>query len=72
VWSQAFLLQALGGKLLDNMMKWSLVGLLIEAADSYFSLDSTLVGYSQAFLMILGLQSNEAEKLSKLAAQHLQ
>jgi AcrR family transcriptional regulator len=62
----------LRGKLLDNMMKWSLVGLLIEAADSDFSLDSTLVGYSQAFLMILGLQSGEAEEVSKLAAQHLQ
>ncbi len=61
----------LQGRLLDNMMKWSLVGLLIEIVDSDLPLDSTLVGYSQAFLMILGLQSDEAVEVSKLAVEHL-
>ena len=57
------------GALLDNMMKWSLVGLLIEAGDSELDTQQALLGYAQAFLMILGLASDEAKEISIQAAQ---
>ncbi len=59
------------GNSLDNMMKWSLVGLLIEAVDAEMDFKDCLLGYSQAFLMMLGLQSQEARKVSLLAAANL-
>jgi len=59
------------GNSLDNMMKWSLVGLLIEAVEAEIDFKDCLLGYSQAFLMMLGLQSQEARKVSLLAAANL-
>ena len=61
----------LRGQLLDNMMKWTLVGLLVENTESDAELAKSLVGYSQAFLMILGLGNEEAEAVSLLAEQDL-
>lgn len=61
----------LPGKLLDNMMRWSLVGLLIEAVDTGLEIETCLVGYSQALLMMLGLPNSEACEVSRQAARAL-
>jgi len=45
--------------------------LLIEAVDAEMDFKDCLLGYSQAFLMMLGLQSQEARKVSLLAAANL-
>jgi len=61
----------LTGKPLDNMMRWSLVGLLIEAMDAESDFNECLLGYSRLFLTMLGLESEEARKVSLQAAENL-
>lgn len=61
----------LTGKPLDNMMRWSLVGLLIEAMDAESDFNECLMGYSRLFLTMLGLESAEAHKVSLQAAENL-
>lgn len=61
----------LRGKLLENMLKWSLVGLVIEVGDSELDEPDSLLKYAQTFLMMLGLPIKEAKDISLQAAEKL-
>lgn len=46
---------------LDRMMMWSIVGIVIETAETTEERSTTLRDYAQAYLMILGVPSKEAK-----------
>ncbi len=57
--------------IIDNMMMWTLVGLIIDATEAKTDMSAVLQEYSQMFLMILGIEAQEARDIAKLAASNL-
>jgi len=59
---------ALKGEFLDNMIMWSLVGLILKAVERKDDTQTLLKDYAQMFLMILGVESGKAKLLAQEAA----
>lgn len=62
---------ALKGEFLDNMIMWSLVGLIIKAVERKDETPALLKDYAQMFLMILGIESDKAKLLAQEAANKI-
>ena len=63
---------ALKGDVLDNMIMWSLVGLIIKAVELEDQTPKLLQDYAQMFLMILGIDGDAARSLAQEAAEKIQ
>ena len=63
---------ALEGEILDNMIMWSLVGLIIKAVELKDQTPTLLKDYAQMFLMILGVESDTAKALAQQASEKIQ
>ncbi len=58
-------------KIIDSMTMWTLVGLIIDATEAKTDITAVLQEYAQIFLMILGIEADEAREVAKLAASNL-
>jgi AcrR family transcriptional regulator len=56
---------------LDSLVKWTLIGIILEASENDKQLASDLKDYSQTFLMILGVPAKQAKAAATKARKAL-
>lgn len=61
----------IGQEKLDSLVKWTLVGVILEASENDSQLANDLKDYSQTFLMILGVPAKEAKSAAAKARKAL-
>lgn len=59
------------GPMLDNMMLWSLVGMLMELIDNEGDVEQTVRDYAYTYLIMLGIEGSEAKTIVEQTAAQL-
>ena len=59
------------GPMLDNMMLWSLVGMLIELVENHIDIDQAVKDYAHIYLIMLGIDGEEAQVIVSETAKQL-